>query len=256
MGDWVKSLHNPRNGADCTIQADSIPPGHASIQPWNSESDAPLCKARRSMHGTPICPKGCPFHHAQSTPIQATGRLTGLDLRNPLEIGIRSSKSFTPHFLGGVAPVAPSPRGWESACRVRRAPKPNCFGLRFCGSRIPLLRPSGSLEPLLCCAEGVVGARVCSVAQWWARSCNRSDAGRLARPMGRGDGGAAGSTRVDTNEGLDYTMAHVARSYGHRADKTSHTMSMSMYDPDCPHRSTTIESVKYCNLKLQYLLNR
>ena len=75
----------------------------------------------------------------------------------------QKQQMITPHFLGGVAPVAPSPRGWESACRVRRAPKPNCFGLLSCGSGIPLLRPIGSLEPLLCRAEGVIGAPVCSV---------------------------------------------------------------------------------------------
>ena len=106
---------------------------------------------------------------------------------------------ITPHFLGGVAPVAPSPRGWESACRVRCAPKPNCFGLLSCGSGIPLLRPIGSLEPLLCCAEGVVGA---------PRLLSRTVVGSVLRSLGRGaacsaDGPrrwcATGSTRVDTN---------------------------------------------------------
>ena len=73
--------------------------------------------------------------------------------------------------------------------------------------------------------------------------------------MGRGDGVLRVAREwTPTNE--DYTMAHAARSYGHRADKTSHTTSMSMIDPDCPHRGTAIESVKYWTLKLQYLLNR
>ena len=31
-------------------------------------------------------------------------------------------------------------------------------------------------------------------AQWWARSCDRSDVVRLARPMGRGDGVLRGHT--------------------------------------------------------------
>ena len=160
----------------------------------------------------------------------------------------------TPHFLGGVAPVAPLPRGWESACRVRRGPKPNCFGLPSCGSGIPLLRPIGSLEPLLCCAEGVIGAPVCSVGSGGpGPTIARMRGGLLGRWAAARS--CCGGTRVDTNE-CNYTMAHAARSYGHRADKTSHTMSMSMMHPDCPHRGIAIESVKYCTLKQQYLLNR
>ena len=150
--------------------------------------------------------------------------------------------------------MAPSPRGWESTCRVRRAPKPNCFGLGCCGSGIPLLRPVGSSEPLLCRAEGVIGAPVRSmrsggpgpaIARTWGGLLGRWAAARSC----------CGGTRVDTNE-CDCTMAHAACSYGHRADKTSHTMSMSMNDPDCPHRGTAIEFVKYYSLELQYLLNR
>ena len=150
--------------------------------------------------------------------------------------------------------MAPSPRGWESACRVRRAPKPNCFGLGCCGSGIPLLRPIDSSESLLCHAEGVIGAPVCSV-----RSGGPGPA--IARTRGGLLGRWAAAIVVlrghaSGHQRKDYTMAHAACSYGHRADKTSHTMSMSMNDPDCPHRGTAIESVKYYSLKLQYLLNR
>ena len=84
---------------------------------------------------------------------------------------------ITPHFLGGVAPVAPSPRGWESACRVRRAPKPNCFGVVCCGAGIPLLRPVDSSESLLCHAEGVIGALVL---------LSRAVVGPVLRSLGRG----------------------------------------------------------------------
>ena len=152
--------------------------------------------------------------------------------------------------------MAPSPRGLESACRVRRAPKPNCFGLRCCGSGVPLLRPIGSLEPLLCCAEGVIGAPVCSVRSGGpGPAIARTRGGLLARwaaAMVVLWGHASGHQRMR----LDYTMAHWARSYDHRADKTSHTMSLSSYVLDCPYRSMAIETVKYYSLKLQYLLNR
>ena len=58
MGDWVKSLRNPRNGANRTIQADSIPPGHFPfartrlIQPWKAESNA------RGGHPDPLIADG------------------------------------------------------------------------------------------------------------------------------------------------------------------------------------------------------
>ena len=64
-----------------------------------------------------------------------------------------------------------------------------------------------------------------------------------------------GGMRVDTNNGLDYTMAYAVRSFGHRADMTSHTTSLSPIHPDCPYRSMVIEAIKYYGLKLQYLLN-
>ena len=167
---------------------------------------------------------------------------------------MQKQQMITPHFLGGVAPLAPSPRGWESACRVRRAPKPNCFGLPSCGSGIPLLRPIGSLEPLLCCAEGVIGAPVCSVRSGGPGPAIAQTRGGLL------DRWAATMVvlrvHASGHQRMDYTMAHAACSYGHRADKTSHTMSMSMMHPDCPHRGIAIESVKYCTLKQQYLLNR
>ena len=126
----------------------------------------------------------------------------------------------------------------------------NCFGLQGCGSVIPLLRPVDSLEPLLCRAEGVIGAPACSVRSGGPGPAIAQTQGSL---LGRWAAAmlCCRGTRVDTNDGLDYTMAHAARSYGHRADKTSHTTSMSMYDLDCPHRSVTIESVKYCTLKLR-----
>ena len=42
-------------------------------------------------------------------------------------------------------------------------------------------------------------------AQWWARSCDRSDVGRLARPMGRGEvvlrGHASGHQRMRLHDG-------------------------------------------------------
>ena len=131
----------------------------------------------------------------------------------------------------------------------------DCFGLVCCGSGIPLLRPIGSLEPLLCYAEGVIGAPVCSVRSGGpgpAIARTRGGLlGRWAAAMVVLRGHASGH-----QQRLNYTMAHAARSYGHRADKTSHTTSMSMIDPDCPHRNMAIESVKYYGLKLQYLLNR
>ena len=207
MGDWVKSLHNPRNGADCTIQADSIPPGHA-----------------RFTHGTqnpmpPSAGPGDPCMAPQSAPRDARSNAQQRRFRPQAPDRSRSQEStriwnqkqqmITPHFLGGVAPVAPSPRGWESACRVRRAPKPICFGLRSCGSGIPLLRPIGSLEPLLCCAEGVIGAPVCSVRSGGpgpAIARTRGGLlGRWAAAMVVLRGHASGHQR------MDYTMAHAAQ---------------------------------------------
>ena len=205
------------------------------------------------MHGTPICTKGCPFQ----CPINADSghrRLTGLDLRNPLESGFRSSKCSPPTSWAGsllwlLRRAAGNPRAASAALRNQTV---SDFLLRV---RDPAAAPDWLLgaSPLLCRGRNRGARLLC--AQWWARSCDRSDAGRLARPMGRGDGVLRGHASGH-QQGLDYTMAHAARSYGHRADKTSHTMSMSMIDPDCPHRSVTIESVKYCSLKLRYLLNR
>ena len=129
-----------------------------------------------------------------------------------------------------------------------------CFGLQCCGSGIPLLRPIGSLEPLLCCAEGVVGA---------PRLLSRAVVGPVLRSLGRGAACSADGPRRWRAAGAhEWTptkitrLAHVALSCSHSADKTSHTTSMSLYDPDCPYRSMAIEAIKYCTLKLQYLLNR
>ena len=123
------------------------------------------------------------------------------------------------------------------------------FRTSCCGSGIPLLRPLGSSEPLLCHAEGVIGAPICSM-----RSGGPGPA--IARTRGGLLGRWAAAIVVlrghaSGHQRMDYTMAHAARSYGHRADKTSHTMSLSMFDPDCPHRGMAIEFVKYCTLKLR-----
>ena len=113
-------------------------------------------------------------------------RLTGLDLRNPLENESEAADCH-PSLLGRGRSFGSFAA--RLGIRLPRQPRSetNLFRSSICGLGIPLLRPGGSLEPLLCCAEGVVRARVCSVAQWWARSCDRSDAGRLARLMGRGE---------------------------------------------------------------------
>ena len=137
--------------------------------------------------------------------------------------------------------------------RLPRPPRSETklFRTSSCGSGIPLLRPIGSLEPLLCCAEGVVGA---------PRLLSRAVVGPVLRSLGRGAACSADGPRrwwccgrhaSGHQQRLNYTMAHAARSYGHRADKTSHTTSMSMYDPDCPPRGMAIESAKYCTLKLR-----
>ena len=49
--------------------------------------------------------------------------------------------------------------------RLPRPPRSETklFRISSCGSGIPLLRPIGSLEPLLCYAGGVIGAPICSV---------------------------------------------------------------------------------------------
>ena len=193
------------------------------------------------MHGTPICTRGCPFQ----CPINADSghrRLTGLDLRNPLESGIRSSKCYPPLLGRGRSCGSFAAR---LGIRLPRPPRSETklFRPSLLRVRDPAAAPDWLLgaSPLLCRGRNRGARLLC--AQWWARSCDRSDAGRLARPMGRGDavlrGHASGHQRWITR------MAHVARTCSHCADKTSHTTSMSMIDPDCPHRGMAIESVKY-----------
>ena len=207
MGDWVKSLHNPHKGAGCTIQADSITPGHARFDPRTQNQMPPSAGP-----GDPcMAPQSAP-RDARSNAQQRRFRPQAPDRSRSQESTrnrIQKQQMITPHFLGGVAPVAPSPRGWESACRVRRAPKPNCFGLGCCGSGIPLLRPIGSSEPLLCRAEGVIGAPVCSVRSGGpGPAIARTRGGLLGRWAAARS--CCGGTRVDTNE-CDYTMAHAAQ---------------------------------------------
>ena len=128
-----------------------------------------------------------------------------------------------------------------------------CFGLQGCGSGVPLLRPVGSSEPLLCRAEGVIGAPVCSM-----RSGGPGPA--IARTRGGllGRWAAAmvccGGTRVDTNDWIT-RVVHVARTCSHCADKTSHTTPLSSNIHDCTYRDVAAKGSKYCILKLRYLLN-
>ena len=77
-------------------------------------------------------------------------------------IRIRSSKCYPPLLGQGRSCGSFAAR---LGIRVPRPPRSETklFRTSSCGSGIPLLRPIGSLEPLLCCAEGVIGAPVCSV---------------------------------------------------------------------------------------------
>ena len=111
---------------------------------------------------------------------------------------IRSSKWSPPTSWAGsllwlLRRAAGNPLAASAALRNQTV---SDFLLRV---RDPAAAPDWLLgaSPLLCRGRNRGARLLC--AQWWARSCDRSDAERLARPMGRGDGGAAGGTRVDTN---------------------------------------------------------
>ena len=149
------------------------------------------------MHSTPICTKGCPFQ----CPINADSghrRLTGLDLRNPLESGSEAANVHPPLLGRGRSCGSFAAR---LGIRMPRPPRSETklFRPSFLRVRDPAAAPDWLLgaSPLPCRGRNRGARLLC--AQWWARSCDRSDAERLARPMGRGDGGAAGGTRVDTN---------------------------------------------------------
>ena len=149
------------------------------------------CMAPKQHNGVPVpTPSNADSGH---------GRLTSLDLRNPLESGIRSSRCQPPPLLGRG-------RSYGSfAARLGiRLPRPprsetKLFRSSILRVRDPAAAPDWLLgaSPLPCRGRNRGARLLC--AQWWARSCDRSDTERLARPMGRGDGGAAGGTRVDTN---------------------------------------------------------
>ena len=237
MGDWVKSLRNPRNGADRTIQ-DGFNPVLGTSLCRDSPDSTLECRiqcpplqgqAIRSRH--PKQHKGMPF----PTPNNADSghrRLTGLDLRNPLENTMRSSKSSPPSSRAGsllwlLRRAAGNPLAASAALRNQTV---SAFNLRV---RDPAAAPDWLLgaSPLLCRGRNR-GARLLN-AQWWARSCDRSDVGRLARPMGRGDGRAAGAHEwTPTNAITRWRMrpVHMAIALTRQVIQRQ----CQSIDPDCP----------------------
>ena len=125
-------------------------------------------------------------------------RLTGLDLRNPLDLESEAANDYPPLLGRGRSCGSFAAR---LGIRLPRPPRSETklFRPSLLRVRDPAAAPDWLLgaSPLLCRGRNRGARLLC--AQWWARSCDRSDAERLARPMGRGDGGAAGGTRVDTN---------------------------------------------------------
>ena len=147
-----------------------------------------------------MAPQSAP-RGARSNAQQRRFRPQAPDRSRPQEstrFGIRSSKCSPPLLGRGRSCGSFAAR---LGIRLPRPPRSETklFRPSLLRVRDPAAAPDWLLgaSPLLCRGRNRGARLLC--AQWWARSCDRSDAERLARPMGRGDGGAAGGTRVDTN---------------------------------------------------------
>ena len=102
------------------------------------------------------------------------------------QIGIRSSRLSPPTSWAGsllwlLRRAAGNPLAASAALRNQT------ISASFLRVRDPAATPDWLLgaSPLLCRGRNRGARLLC--AQWWARSCDRSDEGRLARPMGRGE---------------------------------------------------------------------
>ena len=141
-------------------------------------------------------------------------RLTGLDLRNPLENDSEAANRYPPLLGRGRSFGSFAAR---LGIRLPRPPRSETKLFRPWMLRVrdPAAAPCWLLgaSPLLCRGRNR-GARSLN-AQWWARSCDRSDVGRLARPMGRGEvvlrGHASGHQRMRLHDGACSPMIWPSR---------------------------------------------